>query len=112
MRIRFHAVLSVLSLGLVAAAAPGCRAMTGAYGWAFLSGDIITYDQYGQVDADANPKLTVDDVINTLGKPAALHDRNGARVRIDYHAYGLDDTLKRAEFHFDKNEKLVKKELW
>lgn len=112
MRIRFNAVLAAASLSLVFLAAPGCRAMTSAYGWAFLSGDIVSYDQYAQVDADANPKPSVDDVMNMLGKPSAIHDRNGARVRIDYHAYGLDDTLKRAEFHFDKNEKLVKKELW
>ncbi|MCE9634451.1 MAG: hypothetical protein K8T90_01995 [Planctomycetes bacterium] len=112
MRIRLVPALAAASLGLVLAASTGCRTMTDAYGWAFLSGEMITYDQYQTIDPEASPKPTADDVINTLGKPMAIHDRNGARVRIDYHAYGLDDSLKRAEFHFDKNEKLVKKELW
>jgi hypothetical protein len=111
MRLRSVPVLAV-SLGFVLAGSAGCRAMTDFYGWCCLSGELITYDQYQMIDIEANPKPTVDDVINTLGTPMTVQDRNGARVRVDYHAYGLDDKLKRAEFHFDKNEKLVKKELW
>lgn len=111
MRIRSVPVLAV-ALGFALVGTTGCRVMTDVWGWCCLSGDVITYDQYRSIDPELNPKPTVDDVINTLGTPMAVHDRNGARVRVDYHAYGLDDSLKRAEFHFDKNEKLVKKELW
>jgi len=109
---RVRPVLAALSLGLVLAGSPGCRTMTDVYGSIFLSGAVIDYGEYQLIDPEANPKPTADDVINTLGKPMAIHDRNGARVRIDYHAYGLDDSMKRAQFHFDKSEKLVKKELW
>jgi hypothetical protein len=109
---RTRTALTLLSLGLFLGAAPGCRTTTDIYGAIFLTGELIDYPQYQQIDPEANPKPTVDDVINTLGKPTAIHDRNGVRVRLDYHAYGLDDSLKRAEFHFDKSEKLTKKELW
>jgi hypothetical protein len=109
---RLRTVLTTLSLGLALAGASGCRAMTDVYGAVFLKGDLIDYVQYQQIDPEANPKPSVDDVINRLGKPMEIHDRNGARMRLDYHAYGLDDSLKRAEFHFDKSEKLTKKELW
>ena len=112
MRIRTVPVLAALSLGLVLAGTTGCRAMTDVWGWCCITGELIDYGQYQAIDVDANPKPTVDDVINTLGKPNAIHDRNGVRVRVDYRAYGSDDSLRRAEFHFDKNEKLVKKELW
>lgn len=112
MRIRPVSVLATLAVGLVLAGTTGCRAMTDVYGSVFLDGDLIDYGQYQMIDADANPKPTVDDVINTLGTPMSVRDRNGARVRLDYHAYGSDDSLRRAEFHFDKSEKLVKKELW
>lgn len=111
MQFRTVPVLAV-SLGFVLVGTTGCRVMSDFYGWCCLSGDMVNYDQYQAIDADANPKPSVDDVINSLGKPMAVHDRNGARVRVDYHAYGLDDSMKRAEFHFDRNEKLVKKELW
>lgn len=101
-----------VALGAALLAAPGCRTMTDVYGSVFLSGELIDYAQYQQVDPEAKPQPSVDDVINTLGKPMAIRDQNGARVRLDYHAYGLDDSLKRAEFHFNQQEKLVKKVLW
>ena len=78
----------------------------------FWSSDVITYDQYLAIDTEATPKLTVDDVMNQLGEPVSVHDRDGARRRIDYRAYSLNDELKRAHFQFDKSEKLEKKEMW
>lgn len=112
MRVRVVPLIASLSLGLVLASAGGCRQLAGAWNWCCQSGALISYDQYLEIDTEANPKLTVSDVVERLGKPMEVHDRNGARVRIDYHAFGMDDSMKRAEFHFDKSEKLVKKELW
>ncbi len=109
---RCRLALAALPLALLLAAAPGCRSVTEATVWAFRKGDLITYEQYMGIDAAANPKPSVDDVINTLGVPNDLHDRDGARVRVDYLCMALNDELKRAEFHFDKNERLLKKELW
>ena len=111
MRIRHVPLLAAASLGLVVAGSAGCGTMNTVRGW-FLHGDVISYDQYLAVDQNADPKPSVEDIMKSLGRPMQVHDRNGARVRLDYHAYGLDDSLKRAEFHFDKNEKLTKKELW
>ncbi|MCG3135019.1 MAG: hypothetical protein HMLKMBBP_02512 [Planctomycetes bacterium] len=100
------------TLGLAAAALPGCRTMTETGVWMFRKGDLITYEQYLSIDANADPKPSVDDVINMLGKPNDMRDRDGARVRLDYLALTINDDLKRAEFRFDKNERLVTKELW
>lgn len=105
-------VLAVLTLAAAAAGgAAGCGTMNTVRSW-FLRGDVISYDQYLSIDAHAEPKPSVDDVINALGRPSSYQDKNGARVRLDYHAYGLDDTLRRAEFRFDKNERLIDKSLW
>jgi hypothetical protein len=112
MRFRLAPVAVVLSLGLVAAGTTGCRQMAVAWNTCCQRGALVTYEQYQQIDTEANPKLGVEDVMEILGKPMEVHDRNGARVRLDYHAFGMDESLKRAEFHFDKNEKLLKKELW
>jgi hypothetical protein len=112
MRRRLVRVLATAGLAAVLLTAGGCRQMTDFWGWCCLSGDLIDYEQYLSIDQEANPKPSVDDVISRLGSPASVHDRDGARIRLDYHAYSLNDELKRAQFFFDKNEKLLKKELW
>jgi hypothetical protein len=103
-----------LATGLlgVALLSGGCRTVVEGWDAVFWTSDVITYDQYLAIDAEATPKPSVDDVIGQLGTPVSVHDRNGARVRIDYRAFSLNDELKRAEFHFDTNEKLMKKEMW
>lgn len=112
MRRRLFALVSAAPFALAILASSGCRTMTEASVWAFRRGDLITYEQYQSIDPNANPKPSVDDVINALGSPNDMHDRDGARVRVDYLALSINDELKRAEFHFDKNERLLKKELW
>ena len=107
--------ISLLSLLCVALWAPllgGCTSVKKVYANTFLAGDTITYDQYLALDLHAEPAVTVDDVIDRLGTPADVFDRNGVRKRLDYHAFSLDDRLKRAEFHFDKNERLTNKSMW
>lgn len=101
--------LSVLCATLGGAA--GCAQVNTAHGW-LLRGNVLTYDQYLSIDQSAKPTPTAENVIQTLGKPMSVHDRDGIRRRIDYHCYSLNDDLKIAEFTFDENEKLVKKELW
>ena len=78
----------------------------------FLSGTVLTYDAYLSQDVNAVPPVTVDSLIETLGPPADVYDRDGVRRRVEYHSYSMTGDLKRAEFHFDRDEKLVKKELW
>ncbi len=101
--------------GVVLAAVPalvGCQSVKEGYAYAFLSGATLTYDQYLSQDVDAVPPVTVESLIDVLGKPADVYDRNGIRRRVDYHSFSLTGDLKRAEFHFDRDEKLIKKELW
>lgn len=108
-------VAPVLAASLALAAlfgAGGCKTIYDGWDAVFWSSDIITYDQYLAIDPEANPKPSADDVIAQLGEPVSVHDRDGSRRRLDYRAYSLNDELKRAEFHFDKNEKLMKKEMW
>jgi len=99
-----------LALALFGAGA--CRSVYETVDIMFMTSDIIEYDEYLAIDTQANPKLTVDDVMKRLGQPASIHDRDGARRRIDYRAFSTNDDLKRAHFQFDKNEKLEKKEMW
>jgi len=114
-RRRRRAVLAApIALALLGAllGAGGCKSVYDAWDGVFWSSDILAWDQYQAIDTEANPKLTVDEVIRQLGEPVSIHDRDGARRRIDYRAYSLNDDLERAHFHFDKNEKLEKKEMW
>ena len=90
----------------------GCKSVTESWGDTVWTSDTITYDAYLAIDAQANPKPTADEVIAKLGEPLSVHDSNGAMRRVDYRAWSPDDELRRAQFHFDKNEKLVKKEMW
>jgi hypothetical protein len=101
----------LIALGFVLAAAPGCAASR-AFQCMFFKGNCISYDQYLSVDQSAVPTPTAEAVLQSLGNPMAVHDRNGIRRSIDYHAYSLTGELKIAVFTFDDNEKLVKKELW
>jgi outer membrane protein assembly factor BamE (lipoprotein component of BamABCDE complex) len=78
----------------------------------FVKGECLTYEQYLSIDQSANPAPTADQVLKTLGNPLAVRDRDGVRRRVDYYAFSLNGDLKIAEFTFDANEKLVKKELW
>lgn len=105
-------VVSASFLAVALGAAGGCRSMVEAWDSVFWTSQTITYDQYLAIDPEANPKPSADDVIAQLGEPMAIHDRNGAKIRIDYRAWSLNDELKRAEFHFNSNEKLLKKEMW
>jgi len=101
----------LLALTGVLAAAPGCAASR-AFQCMFMKGNCITYEQYLSVDQSSVPKPTAESVLQMLGGPMAVHDRNGIRRSIDYHAYSLTGELKIATFTFDDNEKLEKKELW
>ena len=101
----------LLALSGLLAVAPGCSASR-AFGCLFMKGNCITYDQYLSVDQNASPTPTAESVLQSLGNPMAVHDRNGIRRSIDYHAYSLTGELKVATFTFDDNEKLEKKELW
>ncbi len=104
------------ALGLLLAATPllsgGCQAMTETYASVFYSGQTLTYDEYLSQDSHAVPQVTVDSLIETLGEPRSVFDRDGMRRRIEYHAFSMTGDLKIAEFHFDANERLIKKELW
>ena len=103
------------ALGLLLAATPilaGCQSSKEAYAALFYKGDTITYDQYLSQDVNAVPQVSVDSLLEALGKPRAVVDRDGVRRRIEFNAFSMTGDLKVAEFHFDVNEKLVKKELW
>ncbi len=103
------------AVGLLVAAVPllgGCRSATEAYADVFLRGTTLTYEQYLSQDVNAVPPVTADALIAALGPPADVYDRDGARRRIDYNAFSLTGELKHAEFYFDREERLVKKELW
>lgn len=93
------------------AALPGCASGSNPRCW-FLKGNCLSYEQYLSMDQSANPVPTADVVLKTFGNPLSVRDRDGIRRRIDYYAYSLTGDLKIAEFTFDENEKLVKKELW
>ena len=103
------------ALGLVLAASPllvGCRTSKEAYAGVFLTGATLTYDQYLSQDVKAVPQVTVQSLVEALGKPRSVVDRDGLTRRVEYHTFSLNGDLKMAEFHFDVNERLVKKELW
>ena len=101
----------LLALGVLLAAAPGCAASR-AFQCMFMTGKCISYDEYLSVDQSATPTPTAESVLRSLGSPMAVHDRDGIRRSIDYHAYSLTGELKIAVFTFDDKEKLLKKELW
>ncbi len=101
-------LVGALALSLLA----GCRAIQETYAGAVLRGDTISYDAYLTQDVRASPRPTAAQVIDALGTPATVFDRDGLRRRLDYHAFSLTGELKRAEFHFDKDERLIKKQLW
>jgi hypothetical protein len=103
-------VVAFAGLGALALGA-GCSTVNTARGW-FLKGNVLTYEQYLSIDPAATPTPTADTVLQQLGMPLSVKDRDGVRRRIDYHAYSLTGDLKNAEFSFDENEKLVKKDLW
>jgi hypothetical protein len=103
------------ALGLLLAATPllaGCRTSKEAYAAVFYKGTTITYAEYLSQDVQAVPPVTVDSVIETFGAPRSVADRDGVRRELTYNAFSMTGDLKMAEFHFDRNEKLVKKELW
>jgi len=104
------------ALGLITVAAlgslGGCQSTKEAYADTFLAGRTITYDEYLELNTQGTVPVSVDDVIARLGKPASVHDRDGARRRLDYHAFSMTGELKRAEFHFDREERLTKKAMW
>ena len=105
-----HALARTAGLAALAAVlvAAGCSSLTCMFG----KGRCVSYDEYLAIDQSASPKPTAEDVVKRLGEPMAVHDRNGKRRSIDYHAYSLTGDMKVAVFTFDENEKLVKKELW
>lgn len=111
MRPFLRAASAALLLGALAGLS-GCTTTKKWYADTFLAGNVLTYEQYLSMDQDANPPPTVDDVLAKLGTPMDVRDSDGVRRRLDYHAFSLTDDLKIAEFHFDSNERLMKKELW
>jgi hypothetical protein len=98
------AVVALGGLAALVVLAPGCGTVR--------KGSLLTYDEYLSIDTATTPTPTADTVLSKLGMPKSVHDRNGVRRRIDYHTYTLNGDMKTAEFSFDENEKLVKKELW
>ena len=107
---RGWAVLALLvgALGV----STGCKSMKEVYADTLYIGETLTYDEYLSIDSDRVPPFSAAEVLGRLGKPSEVYDRDGLRRRIEYNAFSLNDELKRAEFHFDTNEELVKKELW
>ena len=101
----------LLFLVIAAQSLAGCGGPPTMPCWV-LKGECITYEKYLSIDQTAIPTPTTDTVIAALGTPMAVHDRNGKRRSIDYHAFSLTGDMKVAVFTFDENEKLVKKELW
>lgn len=99
-------VAALAGLAATLSTAPGCSM------GAVFAGNVLSYEQYLSIDQDMKPTPTADTVLQALGMPKTVHDRNGVRRRIDYNAKSLTGDLKTAEFTFDENEKLVKKELW
>ena len=102
--------LLILSL---AVAAGGCKSIKETYAETFLTGEILTYEQYRAVGEYPAPRPTARDVLDSLGEPADVdYDDDGRIRKIVYHAFSLLDQLKRAEFHFDGDGVLTKKDLW
>jgi len=108
-RIARYGLAAVLAVSPLLA---NCQGVKKVYADTLLSGTTLTYDQYLSQDVDAVPPVTVDSLIKALGSPADVYDRDGVRRRVEYHAFSMTGDLKRAEFHFDRDEKLTKKELW
>ena len=100
--------IAFLTLALPLVVLAGCSTVRC---W-FVKGRCLTYEQYLAVDQDARPAPTVESVMSSLGKPAAVHDRDGATRQLDYYTWSLTGELKLAEFTFDENGNLVKKWLW
>lgn len=104
----------VLAVGLAAAAGTlgGCQTVKETYADAFYSGTVLTYEQYLSIDQTANPAPTADEVMEALGNPSSVKDRDGVKRRVEYWAFSLTGEIKRAEFHFNEFGRLEKKELW
>ena len=97
----------------------GCKTVKEAYADTVLRGETITYEQYLSMitidqakAAGSGDPANADQLIARLGKPASVYDLNGKRRKIVYNAFSLSDELKKAEFHFNENEVLMKKQLW
>ncbi len=115
MRILSGAVARTTLLLFLAAsplALTGCETTRDAYANVFLSGTVLTYEQYLSVDQDADPPVAAERVIEMLGDPREVRDVDGVKRMVSYWAYSFTGDLKRAEFHFDSMGKLMKKELW
>lgn len=92
----------------------GCRTVKELYADTVLKGDTITYQQYLDIVSEGpdSERTTADRLIARLGNPASVYDRNGKRRMIVYNAFSMTDELKKAEFHFDDDERCTKKQLW
>ena len=112
MRCRIPALVLAAPLAFVLFGAVGCRSIKETGVAMFRHGDLITYEQYMQVGGDGGAKPSVDDVINMLGEPNDMHDRDGKRIRLDYLCLTMNDEIKRAEFKFNSAERLLTKDLW
>lgn len=104
------------ALLLVIAGSPlcltGCETTRDAYANVFLTGTVLTYEQYLSIDHNADPPLSAETVIDMLGKPREVRDVDGVKRMVSFWSYSFTGDLKRAEFHFDSMGKLMKKELW
>lgn len=102
----------VLGLALTVLSAPGCRTVKEAYAHTLLTGEILSYEEYLSIGEGADPHPTAQQVLDRLGEPEHVEMQNGKRFRIRYHAFSIMEMLKRAEFVFDEDERLTKKDLW
>jgi hypothetical protein len=102
---------AVLVAAGVVGATTGCGTWNSAKCW-FSTGRCLTYEEYLSVEPNSNPPPSASEVLAKLGKPMKVMDTNGVRRRIDYHSETLTGEMRVAEFYFDEQEKLVKKELW
>jgi hypothetical protein len=104
--------LLMLVLASSALAVTGCQSTKDAYANVFLSGTVLTYEQYLSIDQNADPPISAETVIERLGDPREVRDVDGVKRMVSFWAYSFTGDLKRAEFHFDRMGKLMKKELW
>ena len=111
---RNPALLRLAAVATLAAAlaTAGCPSAKRWYADTLLCGETITYQQFLDQDQYADPKPTVDDVLRSLGEPLEVIQGKGFRRKLVYHGYNVHDDLARAEFTFDKDERLMKKEMW
>jgi hypothetical protein len=105
---------TLIALATVLPLCGGCKTVKELYADTVLKGDTITYQQYLDIVSEGaeSERTTADRLIARLGNPASVYDRNGKRRMIVYNAFSMTDELKKAEFHFDENERCTKKQLW